>query len=169
MYCRVLEPPQRVAEGGSAGALYVLCGFWPTEASYTAGDPAVLENDFVMPALNPDLKEVVRNRDGWWKRASDGVFVDPATLREDDATVWVYESIPYRAQVEGNIRRYMVRAEANGDLGDHTSRPGVRGECRAKGRLVRAAGSRGVVVTDTQMDSKEALRDPQVTGLAEVR
>lgn len=105
----------------STGETYVLVSFWETEASRLAGDPPYLVNDFLM-TLRDQGTRIVTNRDGWYKRASDGVFIDPATLAEDDRTEWERETytIDAPAIVEDNIAAYIRRAEANDYSGDHT-------------------------------------------------
>lgn len=60
------------------------------------------------------IARIVRNRDGWLKRKSDGVFVDPATLERGDKTEWQRETIAAEvpAIIRGNIERVLAAREA---------------------------------------------------------
>lgn len=106
----------------STGATYVLVSFWNTDVEQKADDPPILVNDFLM-TLRDTAERIVTNHAGWLKRLSDGVFIDPATLAADDATVWEFESvtIDVPAQIQANIEGYIVRATAKDWAGDHTA------------------------------------------------
>ncbi len=105
----------------TTGETYVVVSFWNTEAGRLAGEPPTLVNDFLM-TLRDEGERIVTNLDGWYKRLSDGVFIDPETLADDDATKWERETVKrdVPAEIRANIERYITRAVAKDWSGDHT-------------------------------------------------
>jgi hypothetical protein len=112
---------QEISTEAATGLTYVLVHFWIDEAARLDGDPPDLVNDFRMQLLD-EAERVVTNGDGWLKRLSDGVFMDPETLEPDDETEWERETytVDTPAVVLANIEAYIERAEARGYSGDHT-------------------------------------------------
>lgn len=72
--------------------LYVLIRFWPDKAAHDRSDPAEVTNDFTISGVRPTAMRIVTNAEGWWKRLSDGVFIDPKTIGSFDETEWERES-----------------------------------------------------------------------------
>lgn len=112
---------QEVSTEDETGLTYVLVHFWDTLTAAQRGDPPVLVNDFLMQ-LQDQGTRIVTNEDGWFKRLSDGVFIDPETLEADDQTEWEREAyrVDAPAVVQANIEAYIVRAAARNYSGDHT-------------------------------------------------
>lgn len=130
----------KIAEIGThqkSDRTYLLVEFWHSKADYDAGQPPYLVNDFLM-SLRQNHSRVVTNADGWIKTV-DGVFVDPSKTQGNE--VWERESfsIDLPAALKANIERYAASAIENGYEGDHTARPGPRGEFRKNGEVVRPA------------------------------
>jgi len=119
MFCKIIE----VSTAKASGHTYVLVHFWRDKANFDAGKPPARVNDFLMQ-LRPTGQRVVTNAEGWLKRKSDGVFIDPATLeREKPEPEWEREIFDRDLPVEirANIEAYWPRAEAKGYPSDHTS------------------------------------------------
>jgi len=112
------------------GHTYLSVRFWADKAVFDAGNPPLLVNDFVMQ-LRPTRRERVTNRDGWWKRLSDGVFIDPATLDPDLTYEWEMETVDVDvpAVIRANIEAYWYRAQLRGDRGSKTD-PRIQRDAR---------------------------------------
>ena len=115
---------REISDDADSGYLYLVVDFWLTKAGHDNGNPPFLTNDFVMQ-ISPTETRIITDANGFWQRASDGVFIDPATLAPDDTTVWATETVQRPradiiAEIKGNVRDYFVRAIANRWAGDHT-------------------------------------------------
>lgn len=117
MYYHIKE----VSTETKVGHTYVLVHFWVDKASFDAKDSPLLENDFLMQ-LRPTRQERVTNQDGWWKRLSDGVFVDPDMLDPDLTYEWEMETVTVDVPrvIRANIERYWQRAQARSETGNKT-------------------------------------------------
>ena len=120
---------QEVSTETKAGHTYVLVYFWVDKASFDRRDSPLLKNDFIMQ-LRSTRQERVTNDDGWYKRLSDGVFVDPATLDPDLSYEWEMETVDVDVPkiIHANIERYWRRAQARGDTGNKTDTRIQRGD-----------------------------------------
>ena len=107
---------EEVSTAPATGHAYVLVRFWQTRADFDAALPAALTNDFLMQ-LRPVGRRIVTDASGHWKRASDGVFIDPQTLSGDDVTEWEREDVArgVAAEIRANIEAYWQRAVSRGD------------------------------------------------------
>ncbi len=133
----------KIAEMGThqkSDRTYLLVEFWRSKADYDMRQPPYLVNDFLM-ALRQNHSRVVTNADGWPKTVG-GIFVDPLRTRGNE--VWERESftLDLTAEIKGNIGRYVASAIENKYEGDHTARPGLRGEFSKNGVVVRPAAIR---------------------------
>ncbi len=102
-----------VSTDKASGHTYVLAYFWRRRAAYQTGKPAGRVNDFLMQ-LRPTGERIVTNVQGWPKRKSGGVFVDPATLGpEKPEPEWERETVDrdLPAEIRANIEAYWGRAE----------------------------------------------------------
>ena len=115
MFYQIVE----VSTDKASGHTYVLVHFWRDKADQVKGKPPDRVNDFLMQ-LRPTGERVVTDGNGWYKRLSDGVFIDPTKLADDDATKWEWETYDrdLPAEVKANIEAYWERAEAKGYPGD---------------------------------------------------
>ena len=135
MLYRIVE----VSTDKASGHTYVLVHFWRRRADYQAGKPPDRVNDFLMQ-LRPTGERIVTNVQGWPKRKSGGVFVDPATLGpEKPEPEWEREThdrdLP--AEIKANIEAYWARAEAKGYPPDHANVSIQRDNSDPHGVLVR--------------------------------
>lgn len=119
----------------ATGLLYVLVHFWENQ---NVGEPDRI-NDFLMQ-LRPTGERIVTNVDGWYKRLSDGVFIDPEKLAIDDKTKWERETFDrdLPAEIKSNIEAYWQRAEGKGYPADHTDSRIERDDSDPHGVLARA-------------------------------
>lgn len=104
--------------------IYVSCDFWLDRANQQAGEPPILQNDFLMQ-IAPTVRSIL-TQGGRWVRL-DGVRVDPANVTEaDDLIGWQYTTTNKTNaatidEVEQNILNYWARAKANNYRGDQRS------------------------------------------------
>jgi hypothetical protein len=117
-FYRIIEVSNEV----TTGETYVAVEFWPDADAFQRGEDPTLTNDFIM-RLRHNAVRIVTDGRGFWKRLSDGVFVDPARLQDGDATVWERETFQrdLAAEIKTNIETYADRADAAGWTGDHTA------------------------------------------------
>ena len=144
----------------STGATYVLVSFWLSQGAIDRREPPYLTNDFLMQ-LAPAGVRTVTNNDGWPKRLSDGVFIDPATLVLDDKTKWEREvfTVDLPAQIRGNIDAYIANATANEWAGDHTG--DAAKPFYVRGKLVRQGPTPAFVRDDVDRAGVLARADVQ--------
>ncbi len=115
---------REISADADSGLLYLVVDFWLTKAGHDNGNPPFLTNDFLMQIPAQETR-IVTDANGFWQRASDGLFVDPATLQPGDTTVWATETVDRPnleviQQVRENITNYLRWAVANRVTGDHT-------------------------------------------------
>lgn len=70
---------------------YSLVRFWRSEEWHDAGKRPDNTESFLSNPVSTGVR-IVTDENGWRKRLSDGVFVDPTTLPIDDRTQWERES-----------------------------------------------------------------------------
>ena len=122
------------------GMTYVRVRFWNDQADHDARptQPRIVK-DFLMQLVST-ASRIVTNEDGWYKRLSDGVFIDPSTLEPGDLTVWEKEAVsrPVAEEIEANLEAYYDRATARTETGDRTSvRSNERTQDDPRGILAR--------------------------------
>ncbi len=114
----------QVSTDRATGHTYVLVHFWRDKADQILGKEPDRVNDFLMQ-LRPTGVRIVTNRDGWYKRLNDGVFVNPETLDPDEPQPeWERETIDrdLPTEIKANIEAYWERAESGGFPANHTNR-----------------------------------------------
>ncbi len=142
---------------------YVLVDFWANRQSLRGGDPPVLTNDFLMQLQTTSIR-IITNEEGWLK-ATDGTFIDPATLTPDDPQPeWERETVPrdVAAEIKDNISGYWQRAVESQLTGDHTANP--TNPFYKKGKIVPQKGSTPPVKRD-QSDPKGILAKQDIQDL----
>lgn len=115
---------QELSADKESHELYLLIALWATKIGHDNGNPPLITNDFIMQ-IRPTETRIVTDANGFWKRASDGVFIDPATLEPGDTTEWEHETVQRPRseiidEIKGNVRNYFQQAVANKWRGDHT-------------------------------------------------
>lgn len=105
----------------ASGHTYVLVHFWWAKADFDAAKPPDRKNDFLMQ-LRPTGVRIVTDGNGWYKRLSDGKFIDPETLDlEKSQPEWERETYDRAlpAEMKANIEAYWQRAEGKSYPTDH--------------------------------------------------
>ncbi len=117
MFYKIVE----LANAKKTGHVYLLVHFWYNGGAYRRGEPPILINDFLMQ-LRPTATHLVtdsggrvRTQSGEWVRVGARVVEDP----EDP---WEREVVdrPLVAEIKANIAAYWRRAQARGDVGNHS-------------------------------------------------
>jgi len=75
---------REISADADSGLLYLVVDFWLTKAGHANGNPPFLTNDFLMQIPAQETR-IITDANGFWQRASDGVFVDPATIQPGDS------------------------------------------------------------------------------------
>lgn len=118
----IYELPE-ISTATVSGMTYVLARYWLSKVDRDAGKPPHITEEFQMQ-LNPTGRRIVTNAQGWWKR-SDGVFVDPATLKLDEPEPeWKREThtLDVPALIRANVENYWNRVAVPQKLsGNHTT------------------------------------------------
>lgn len=88
MYLKIVE----ITIHKQTNGLYVLIQFWPDKAAHDRSDPPEVTNDFTFAGIRPTAMRIIMDAEGWWKRLSDGRYIDPKTVGSFDETEWERES-----------------------------------------------------------------------------
>ena len=135
MFYKIVE----VSTDRASGHLYCLVHFWLNREDFTKRKPPFRKNDFLMQ-LSPVGERVITNIDGWYKRLSDGVFIDPETVDpEQPEPEWERETFDrdLPAEIKANIESYWQRVLILPIPFDHTSHRIQRDESDPHGVLAR--------------------------------
>ncbi len=142
LHPRIIE----VTTDKRTGETYVLVRFWKTKAARARKDTPFLVEDFVMPL-----------------RPSGTRLIDPD--RPELGSEAFDRDLP--AEIRGNIRAYIERAEKHGYEGDNTSGDARTGASfSVDGVVVREAGK--LLVEPRERDESDPhgiLAKPEVTAL----
>lgn len=128
------------------GETYVLVEFWGTKAARTRDDPPFLIEDFIIPLRPTGLRPIDPDNPALGMEVYDRDLV---------------------AEIEDHIRRYIVRAEEHGYVGDNTSANATTAGpfsvggvvVREKGKLLREPRLRD------ESDPHGILAKPEVVAL----
>lgn len=132
--------------------LLVDVSFWPSKADHDAEKPPQWREDFRIQ-IYPQATRIVKDGRGFWRRASDGRFFNPATLtlQQRRETVWSRETVTTDAAavIRDVIERYVARNPSK--QGDHFDR-------RVQARK-RSDDARGVLFRDEVQEMKRTARE----------
>lgn len=132
--------------------LLVNVSFWPAKADRDAGKPPQWREDFRIQVY-PTRTQIVKDGRGFWRRESDGRFLNPATLTFEQriTTAWSRETVTsdapatIRSVIEGYLRR---GADKAGDQRD-----------RRVQRAKRRDDARGVLARDDVQELARTARE----------
>ena len=134
----------------ATGHTYILVHFWQDKAAQSKAPDRI--NDFLMQ-LRPTGERIATNAQGWFKRKSDGKFIDPATLDpQKEPPEWERETVDrdLPAEIWANIEAYWDRAQAKSYAADNTDTRIQRDKSDPHGVLARpdVAALEGNAVVD---------------------